>query len=70
MKNPKHIPTPSKNPSRFLRRGPWENFTSIVIVLGIFMLMQPFSKWVFGYSFAVLLAGLLSFTVVSHFPED
>lgn len=55
---------------RLLKRGPWENVATIIIALGIFMLMQPFSKWAFGYSFAVLLAGLLSFTVVSHFPED
>jgi hypothetical protein len=55
---------------RFFKRGPWENFASIVIALGVFMLMQPFSKSAFGYSFTVLLTGLVCFTIVSHFPEE
>jgi len=59
-----------KSPRRFFRRGPWENFSSIIIALGIFMLMQPFSKSAFGFSFPVLLTGLVCFTIVSHFPED
>lgn len=60
----------SLNLRRLLRRGPWENFASLIIILGVFMLMQPFSKPAFGYSFTVLLAGLICFTVVSHFPEE
>lgn len=54
---------------RFFRRGPWENFATLLIALGIFMLMQPFSLDLFGYSFAVILTGTVGFVIVSHFPE-
>lgn len=55
---------------RWFRRGPWENAATVAIGLGIFMLMQPFSLWLYGNSFGVILAGTLGFVVVSHFPED
>ena len=55
---------------RRLRRGPWENSATAVIALGVFMLMQPFSKWAFSHSFLVLLIGFIEFTIVTHFPED
>ena len=55
--------------SRFFRRGPWENVASVLIALGVFMLMQPFSEWLFGWSFAVILTGTLGFVIVSHFRE-
>ena len=55
--------------SRLFKRGPWENAASVVIALGVFMLMQPFSMWLFSHSFVVILAGTLGFVVVSHFPD-
>ena len=55
--------------ARFFRRGPWENAATVAIAAGVFMLMQPFSLDLFGYSFAVILAGTVGFVVVSHFPE-
>ena len=55
---------------RFLRRGPWENAATAVIGLGVFMLMQPFSIWLFTNSFSVILTGTVGFVIVSHFPED
>lgn len=55
--------------ARVFRRGPWEGVATAVIVLGIFMLMQPFSLWLFGWSFAVILTGTIGFLIVSHFPE-
>ncbi len=54
---------------RFFKRGPWENFATLLIALGIFMLMQPFSIDLFSYSFAVILTGTVGFVIVSHFPE-
>ena len=54
---------------RYFRRGPWENAASALIVAGVVMLMQPFSLSLFGWSFAVILAGTLGFVVVSHFPD-
>jgi len=55
---------------RWFRRGPWENAATVAIGLGIFMLMQPFSLWLYGNSFGVILTATLGFVVVSHFPED
>ncbi len=54
---------------RYFRRGPWENAATALIALGIFMLMQPFSLWLYGWSFAVILTGTIGFVIVSHFPE-
>lgn len=52
-----------------LRRGPWENVATVLIVMGVLMLMQPFVLWAFTWSFLVTLAGTVMFIVVSHFPE-
>jgi hypothetical protein len=52
-----------------LRRGSWEILATILIVLGVFMLMQPFVLWAFTYSFITTLVGTVMFIVVSHFPE-
>jgi hypothetical protein len=52
-----------------LRRGEWELVASALIALGVIMLMQPFSLWMFSHSFVVTLAGTVTFIVVSHFPE-
>jgi hypothetical protein len=54
---------------RLFRRGPWENTATVLIALGVFMLMQPFSAWLYGWSFGVILTGTLGFVIVSHFPE-
>jgi hypothetical protein len=54
---------------RVFRRGPWENGSTALIGIGIFMLMQPFSLVVYSYSFVVILAGTLGFVITSHFPE-
>ncbi|WP_193370453.1 hypothetical protein [Pelagibius marinus] len=54
---------------RLFRRGPWENAATVLIALGVLMLMQPFSAWLYGWSFGVILTGTLGFVVVSHFPE-
>jgi len=54
---------------RFFRRGPWENFATLLIGVGIFMLMQPFALPLFTYSFVTILTGTVMFIIVSHFPE-
>jgi len=43
---------------------------TLLIGLGVFMLMQPFSLWLFSNAFPVILAGTFGFVIVSHFPED
>ena len=55
--------------ARIFRRGPWENLATAIIAVGVFMLMQPFSLWAFGWSFSVILVGTVGFVIVSHFPE-
>ena len=52
-----------------LRRAPWENLATVLIVLGVFMLMQPFALWAFTWSFVVTLTGTVMFIITSHFPE-
>jgi len=64
----------AKRPSylrRFLafRRGPWENLAIAVIALGVIMLTQTFSLWLYSWSFTLILTGTLMFVIVSHFPE-
>lgn len=51
------------------RRGPWEMMASVIIAVGVFMLMQPFTLFAFTYSFIVTLTGTGMFIIVSHFPE-
>ena len=51
------------------RRGPWEALATVLIMLGVFMLMQPFVMWAFTYSFVTTLLGTIMFVIVSHFPE-
>ena len=50
---------------RIFRRGPWENASTIVIGLGVFSLMQPFSLTLFSWSFAVILIGTIAFVVTT-----
>lgn len=59
--------TPSRR--RWLRRDPWENAATFVIALGVFLLMQPFSLDLYGWSFATILAGSVLFTVAGKLPD-
>jgi hypothetical protein len=61
--------SPARRSRRFLRRGPWEAGATALIGVGVFMLMQPFSLWLYTYSFVTILAGTLAFVVVSHFAD-
>jgi len=54
---------------RWARRGVMENVAVALIILGVFMLVQPFSIWLYGWSFTVALAGTVMFIIVSKFPE-
>ena len=59
----------NKPPGR-LARGPWEAVATALIGLSLFMLMQPWSLVVFGYSFTVLLLGVVGFLVAGKLPQD
>ncbi|MBJ3774528.1 hypothetical protein [Acuticoccus mangrovi] len=54
---------------RMFARGPWENLATLVIAVGVVMLMQPLSFFLYGWSFAVILTGTVGFVVASHLPE-
>jgi hypothetical protein len=54
---------------RFSPRDTAENAATLLIACGVIMLMQPFSLTLYGWSFAVTLAGTVLFVVGSKFPE-
>ncbi len=69
-----HAPLPKPQPPRSLlrrifRRGPWENAATAAIAVGVLMMMQPFSLWLYSNSFGVILTGTVGFIVVSKFPD-
>ena len=49
--------------SRIFQRSLWEPTSTALIALGLAMLMQPWSLWLYSHSFAVLLAGVAGYTV-------
>jgi hypothetical protein len=53
---------------RIFRRRPWENLATLLIGLGVVMLMQPFSLFLYSYSFITILTGTVMFMIVSKFP--
>ena len=57
------------NLQRYFRRNFWEWIATVIILLGVVMLMQPFLLVLYTYSFAVILIGTVLFIIVSHFPE-
>ncbi|MCH2541498.1 MAG: hypothetical protein MK002_04560 [Alphaproteobacteria bacterium] len=54
---------------KIFRRVYWENLSTILILIGVFMLLQPFAMWMFTYSFIVILIGTVGFIITSHFPD-
>jgi hypothetical protein len=60
---------PKRSWPSWTRRGRLENVAIALILLGVFMLVQPFSIALYGWSFITVLFGIVMFTVVSKFPE-
>ena len=54
---------------KIFRRVYWENLSTILILIGVFMLLQPFAMWMFTYYFIVILVGTIGFIITSHFPD-
>ena len=52
-----------------LRRRPSEVVSMVLIGAGLVMLMQPFSLDVFSYSFVVLLAGVVGYSIAGKLPH-
>jgi len=61
--------TSKKRAPLWWRRGVWEPLTLALIGLGLVMLMQPFAKDLFSYSFVVLLAGVVGYSIAGKLPE-
>jgi hypothetical protein len=54
---------------KFLRRRFMENIATGLIALGFVMLFQPFALSLYTWSFITMLAGTVTFIIVSKFPE-
>ncbi len=54
---------------KIFRRVYWENLSTVLILIGVFMLLQPFAMWMYTYSFIVILIGTIGFVITSHFPD-
>ena len=54
---------------KIFRRVYWENLSTVLILLGVFMLLQPFAMWMYTYSLIVILVGTIGFIITSHFPD-
>ena len=54
---------------RIFKRGIWENISTALILIGVFMLMQPFAMWMYTYSFIVIFVGTIGFVITSQFPD-
>jgi len=52
-----------------LVKEPWENIASLVIIIGVIMLLQPYIMEFYTYSFNFILGGTVAFLIVSHFPS-
>ena len=55
--------------TKIFRRVYWENLSTVLILIGVFMLLQPFAMWMYTYSFIVILVGTIGFVITSHFPD-
>jgi hypothetical protein len=65
------IPAPQESSMfrRVLARGIWERVSITLILAGAVMLMQPFWLDVFSYSFVVLLAGVIGYSIAGKLPD-
>jgi hypothetical protein len=53
---------------KLFKRRPWEQTTTALIALGLAMLMQPWSLEAYGYSFTVLLIGVIGYSIAGKLP--
>ena len=60
---------PAATERRWLRRAAWERVATVAIAAGVLMMLQPFSMALYTRSFAMTLAGTLTFMIASKLPE-
>jgi hypothetical protein len=46
-----------------------ERVATALVVVGVVMMLQPFTMFLYSRSFVVTLAGTMLFLIVSKFPE-
>lgn len=63
-----HDAAPKRAWHRLFQRARWERVSIALIALGAVMLMQPLSLDVFSYSFLVLLAGVIGYSIAGKLP--
>ena len=51
---------------KIFRRVYWENLSTVLILIGVFMLLQPFAMWMYTYSFIVILVGTIGSVSYTH----
>jgi CO dehydrogenase/acetyl-CoA synthase delta subunit len=53
------------------QRGPlWERASASLLGIGLVMLMQPWSLLLYSWSFSVVLAGVVLFSIAVKLPQD
>jgi hypothetical protein len=57
------------NIKRLFRRAAWERTTASLIAIGFVMLTQPLFLAAYSYSFTVLLAGVVGYSIAGKLPE-
>lgn len=62
------VETGNGSKRRSLRRT-LEPLAIAIMLLGFFMIFQPFTIVLYSYSYVVMLVGLVLFMVASHLPE-
>jgi hypothetical protein len=61
---------PVQGAPRWILRSLWEPVFASLIGIGLIMLMQPWSIDIYGYSFPVLLAGVVGYSIAGKLPKE
>jgi hypothetical protein len=70
MSTDKNLISTSHTHLRWNSQRLWEPVSCVLIAIGLIMLMQPWSIQIYGYSFTVLLLGVVGFTLASKLPKE
>jgi hypothetical protein len=70
MSTDKNLISTSRIHLRWNSQRLWEPTSCALIAIGLIMLMQPWSIQIYGYSFTVLLLGVVGFTVAGKLPKE
>lgn len=51
-----------------MTRQTWYYLATTLILLGVVLLCQPFSRMLYSSGFPIILAGVILFTILDHLP--